>query len=56
VYFTNDALQVRFATFAVATEEANLSRVDNARNVVPLLQQKPTERIDENCAGELSTP
>ena len=48
VHFTDDALQVRFAAFAVAAEEANLPRVHDARNVVALLQQKTTKRVDKN--------
>ena len=56
MHFTDDALQVRFAAFAVAAEEANLPRVHDARNVVALLQQKTTKRVDKNCASELSMP
>jgi hypothetical protein len=54
VHLTHDALQVRFAAFAVAAEETNLPRVHNARNIVALLQQETLKCVDKNCASELS--
>jgi hypothetical protein len=54
VHLTHDAMQLRFAAFAVAAEEANLPRLHNARDAVALLQQETTKRIDKNCATELS--
>ena len=54
MHLPDDALQVRLAVFAVAAEEANLPGMHNAAYVVSLLEQKTTERVDKNCASEIS--
>ena len=54
MHLPDDALQVRLAVFAVAAEEANLPGTHNVTYIVSLLEQKTTERVDKNCASEIS--
>jgi hypothetical protein len=50
------ALQIAFAVFAVATEQADLTWVYNLGFVVTLLQQKSTESVEQDCTCNFATP
>jgi hypothetical protein len=36
----------------MATKEANLSRLQDPRDVIAALQKQPALRVEQNCAGD----
>jgi hypothetical protein len=54
--FTYHALKVGFIPFAVPPEKSHFPGMDDAGDIVPLLQQEATLGIDNYCSGDLPVP
>src|SRR6266446_7470488 len=54
MYLSDHAIQKGFVFLQMATEQADPPRVENARDVVPLLQEQPARCIKDNSCRNLA--
>src|SRR4051794_25523461 len=52
--FTHCALQKGLASLAMAPKKAEHARVQNSRNIFPLLKQKPTPSVYDDSRSKLA--
>jgi len=56
VYLPHHALKIRLVTFAMSTKKPHLTPLQDAGDIIALLEQKTTQGIDNDGASDLAVP